>query len=75
MSYQSLLSFFASFIYQTASKSAEISRQCCNRWLVMVVTWKYHDPAHKPPPLFCLMLACRKGGRICGILQYMSMVL
>ena len=30
----------------------------------MVVTQQYHDPVHKPPPLFCLMLACRKGGGV-----------
>ena len=38
----------------------------------MVVMRKYHDPVHKPPPLFCLMLACRKGGQICGMLWYMT---
>ena len=42
----------------------------------MVVMWKYHHPAHKPPPLFCLMLVCRKGGGgNCGSLQYMNTVL
>ena len=65
--------YFVSFIHQTTSKSSEIARPLGDRWLVMVVTRKYHDPARKPPPLFCLMLACRKGGRICGILRYMYM--
>ena len=49
---------------------AEIMRPHGNHRSVMVVTHKNHDPVHKPPPLFCLMLACRKGGRICGVLQY-----
>ena len=44
------------------SKSTETARPRGDRRSVMVVTREYHDPAHKPPPLFCLMLACRKGG-------------
>ena len=36
----------------------------------MVIMRKYHDPAHKPPPLFCPILACKKRGRISGILRY-----
>jgi hypothetical protein len=36
----------------------------------MVVRPKCHYPAYKPPPHFCPMLACRRGGRNRGILQY-----
>ena len=39
---------------------------------VMVVTRQCHDPANTPPPMFCLMLACTKGGRNRGILRYLS---
>ena len=34
--------------------------------LVMVITCEYHYPAHKPPPLFCPMLACTKRDIIAG---------
>ena len=47
----------------------EIVRPHGDDWSVMVVTWKYHDPMNKPspgPPLFCLMLACRKGDIFTG---------
>ena len=37
---------------------------------VMVVTRQCHDPVNTPPPMFCLMLACTKGGRNRGILRY-----
>ena len=61
--------YFVVFLHQTASKSTEIVWPRGDLWSVMVVTRNYHDPAHKPPPLFCLMLACRKA--YCGILRYM----
>ena len=51
MSYQSV------FLHQTPSKSTEIVHPRGDRRLVKVVTRKYHDPAHKPLPLFCLILA------------------
>ena len=38
--------------------------------LVTVVIMQCRYPANTPPPLFCLMLACRKGGRMGGILRY-----
>ena len=55
--------YFVVFLHQIASKNTEIAHPRGDRRSVMVVTWKYHDPVHKPLPLFCLMLACRKGGR------------
>ena len=33
-----------------------------NRRLVMVVSRRHHDLTYKPPPHFCLRLACQKGG-------------
>ena len=35
-----------------------------NRRLVMVVTRRCHDLAYKPPPNFCLRLACQRGGGV-----------
>ena len=56
------LSFFSSLIiHETASKSTEIAHPHSDRQLVIVVTQKYHYPTHRPPPLFCLMLTCRRG--------------
>ena len=60
MSY--LVIFSSSFAHQTARKSAEIACPRGIQWSVMVVTRKYNDPANKPPPHFCPMLACTKGG-------------
>ena len=50
--------YFVVFLHQTASESAEIACPRGDRRSVMVVKRKYHDSMHKPPPLFCLMLAC-----------------
>jgi hypothetical protein len=36
----------------------------------MVVRRKCHDPAYKPPPHYCPMLACRKRGPNRRILRY-----
>ena len=66
MSYQSV------FLHQTARKSTEIARSHGNHRLAMVLMQKYLNPTHKPPPLFCLMLACRKGGG--GYLQNFTAV-
>ena len=63
--------YFVVFLHQMAGKSTKIAHPRGNRRSVMVVTREYHDPAHEPPPLFCLMLAYRKGGCICRILWYL----
>ena len=63
------LSLFSSFAHQIARESVEIAHPYGIHWMVMVITCKYHYPAHKPPPLFCPMLACTKvggGGVIAG---------
>ena len=41
--------------------------------VVMVVARKCNDPAYNPPPYFCPILACTKGGgRNRGILRYIN---
>ena len=62
--------YFAIILHQTASKSTEIAHSCGNCRSVMVITRNYNDPTHKPPPLFCLMLACRKGDVFAGFICY-----
>ena len=47
---------------QTVRESTEITCPCGIRRSIMVVTWKFNDPANKPPPHFCPMLSCTKGG-------------
>ena len=59
--------FFSSFVHQTAGESTEISCPHGIQQSVMVVT-EYYDPANKPSPRFCSMLACARSGRNCGIL-------
>ena len=56
---------------QAARESTEIARLRGIRRSVMVVTWQCNNPANKPPPHFCPMLALHKGGggvitRFCG---------
>ena len=63
----SLCCFSQVFALQTARESEEIVHPRGISESVMVITCKYHYPAHKPPPLFCQMLACTKWGRNCGI--------
>ena len=58
------LSFFSSFAHQTARESTEIVRPRGMCRSVIVVTRKCKDPANKPPPHFCPMLACTKGGGV-----------
>ena len=58
MSYQSLLCHFSP---SNSQQKYRVACTCGDRRSAMVVTRKYHDPAHKPPPLSCLMLVCRKG--------------
>ena len=49
-------------VFKQPGKSTEIVHPRGSRRSVTLVTQKYHNPANKPPSLFCLMLACRKGG-------------
>ena len=58
------LSFFLRFARQTTRECTENMRPCVIRWSVMVVMRKCKDPANKPPPHFCPILACTKGGGV-----------
>ena len=55
-----------------ARESTDITRPRGIQRSVMVVRRKCKDPTNKPPPHFCPMLACTKGGRNRGILRYVN---
>ena len=45
-----------------SEKCKEIACLCGICWSVMVITQQHHDPAYKPPPLFCPIMT-ERGGR------------